>query len=129
MQTITMKTATTAEAILAIDLGKYKSVACLYGAADDVRFLSIPTSRDELTRLLAKHRPGVVLIEACLLSSWVHDLCVAHGVKCQVAKHGQHCSPLCWTQGKGFPRAADSSDGVNFYIGDPLRPQLCCKRR
>ena len=47
MQTITMKTATTAEAILAIDLGKYKSVACLYGAADDVRFLSIPTSRDE----------------------------------------------------------------------------------
>jgi hypothetical protein len=88
MQTITMKTATTAEAILAIDLGKYKSVACLYGAADDVRFLSIPTSRDELTRLLAKHRPGVVLIEACLLSSWVHDLCVAHGVKCQVANTG-----------------------------------------
>src|SRR5262245_1348163 len=75
MQTITTKTATAAESILAIDLGKYKSVACLYGAADDVRFLSISTSQDELTRLLAKHRPAVVLIEACLLSSWVHDLC------------------------------------------------------
>ena len=85
MQTITTKPATTAESILAIDLGKYKSVVCLYGAADDVRFLSISTTRYELTRLLTKHQPAAVLIEACLLSSWVHDLCVAQGVKCLVA--------------------------------------------
>ena len=72
MQSITTQTATAAEAILAIGLGKYKRVACLYGAADDVRFLSISTTRHELTRPLTKHQPAAVLIEACLLSSWVH---------------------------------------------------------
>jgi len=41
MQTIT-KSTTAAELILAIDLGKYKSVACVYRAADELRFLSIP---------------------------------------------------------------------------------------
>jgi transposase len=71
--------------ILAIDLGKYKSVACLYRAADDLRFLTFPTSREELTRLLQRQRPAVVLIEACLLTGWVHDLCTELGVKCVVA--------------------------------------------
>jgi transposase len=77
--------ATAAEAILAIDLGKYKSVACLYRSADNLHFLSVPTSREELARLMEKHRPAVVLIEACLLAGWVHDLCAALGVKCLVA--------------------------------------------
>jgi len=84
MQAIT-KSKSAAAPILAIDLGKYKSVVCLYRSADDVRFLSIPTTRAELTRLLAKQRPAVVLIEACLLAGWVHDLCLALGVKCVVA--------------------------------------------
>jgi hypothetical protein len=44
MQTIT-QSATAAAPILAIDLGKYKSVACVYRSAEDLRFLSIPTSR------------------------------------------------------------------------------------
>jgi transposase len=77
--------ATAAEAILAIDLGKYKSTACVYRSAQQVHFHSIPTSRLELSRLLARHRPAVVLIEACLLAGWVHDLCVELGVKCLVA--------------------------------------------
>ncbi len=82
--TTTAKT-TAADTILAIDLGKYKSVACVYCSADEHRFVSIPTSRDELARLLARQRPAVVLIEACLLAGWVHDLCVELGVKCLVA--------------------------------------------
>ena len=36
---------TTTGLILAIDLGKYKSVACLYRAADDHRFTTFATSR------------------------------------------------------------------------------------
>lgn len=71
--------------ILAVDLGKYKSVACIYRAADDQRFATIPTSRAELTRLFATHPPAVVLIEACLLSGWVRDLCVELGIRCLVA--------------------------------------------
>jgi transposase len=76
---------TAAGPILAIDLGKYKSVACVYGSADEHRFHSLATSRAELTRLLDQHRPAVVLIEACLLAGWVHDLCVEQGVTCLVA--------------------------------------------
>ena len=51
MQPITTKPATAAEAILAIDLGKYKSVACLYGAADEVRFLPVTHQSGRAPRL------------------------------------------------------------------------------
>jgi transposase len=76
---------TAADLILAIDLGKYKSVACLAAAAGEPRFVSFPTSRDQLARLLEQHRPTVVLFEACLLAGWVRDLCVEQGVRCLVA--------------------------------------------
>jgi hypothetical protein len=73
----TIATATTATAgtILDFDLGKYKSVACASRSADGHRFTTLTTSRVQLARLLAKHRPAVVLIETCLLAGWVCDLC------------------------------------------------------
>src|SRR5262245_23876625 len=81
----TTANATAAAPILAIDLGKYKSVACLYRSADDTRFTTFSTSRDPLTRLIDQHRPRVVLIEACLLAGWVRDRCAQLGVPCLVA--------------------------------------------
>ncbi len=67
---------TAASTILAIDLGKYKSVACLYaGSPDSARFDSFTTDRARLTQLLQRCQPSVVVIEACLLAGWVHDLC------------------------------------------------------
>jgi transposase len=84
MMTTTAK-ASAAETILAIDLGKYKSVACLCRPTEDPRFSSFATSRTELTRVLDKHRPDVVLIEACLLCGWVRDLCQERGVACRIA--------------------------------------------
>jgi transposase len=83
-----MTTTTTAAArtILAIDLGKYKSVACLYtGDPATAVFLTFTTDRDRLRKLFAKHRPDAVVIEACLLAGWVHDLCHELGVVCHVA--------------------------------------------
>ena len=57
--------AATAERILAIDLGKYKSVACWYDpAGGEVRFESFTTSADAIRRLFGEARPAVV-IEAC----------------------------------------------------------------
>jgi len=73
-------------AILAIDLGKYKSVACEYrGASDGVRFHTVRTRREELCQLIERLRPGVVVIEACAMAGWVHDLCGERGVCCRVA--------------------------------------------
>jgi hypothetical protein len=57
---------TVAAPILAIDLGKYKCVACLYRSAHDQRFQSVATRRQQLAELIDRHRPAAVLIEACL---------------------------------------------------------------
>ena len=41
--------------ILALDLGKYKTVACAYtGSPDTARFESLTTDRDRLRKLFAK---------------------------------------------------------------------------
>ena len=76
----------TADTILAIDLGKYKSVACAY-ARDTAaaEFRTVTTSRAELDRLIRTARPAVVVIEACTPAGWVHDLCGERGVPCAVA--------------------------------------------
>jgi transposase len=82
----TANTNATTTAILALDLGKYKSVACAYDPDDgEARFHTLPTSRAELARLLDRQRPAVVVIEACTLAGWVHDLCAQRGLACKVA--------------------------------------------
>ena len=79
-------TTTAARTILALDLGKYKSVACLYtGDPATATFLTFVTDCDRLHKLVAKHRPDAVVIEACLLAGWVHDLCHEVGLPCHVA--------------------------------------------
>jgi transposase len=76
-----MKTAT----ILALDLGKYKTVACAYDPAAPARFETVTTGRPELERLIGRHRPACVVIEACALAGWVSDLCAELGLPCRVA--------------------------------------------
>jgi transposase len=84
--TMTTKTRTAPATILAIDLGKYKSVACAYqGDPAGARFESLTTDRQHLCKLFAKHRPAVVVIEACALAGWVHDLCTELSLACKVA--------------------------------------------
>src|SRR5262245_16976184 len=101
--------ATAAETILAIDLGKYKSVACLSRSTDAERFVSFVTSRAEITRLLDKHQPTVVLIEACLLAGWMHDLCGQLGVRCLVA----NTSSEAW-KFKHVKRKSDRDDALRL---------------
>jgi hypothetical protein len=81
----TATTTTPASLILAIDLGKYKSVACRYAGPDSVTFESFTTDRTRLRKLLEHARPAVVVIEACLLAGWVHDLCAELDLVCRVA--------------------------------------------
>ena len=77
---------TTAAPILAIDLGKYKSVACVYDPATaQGTFTTVRTTLEEIEQLLTRYRPAVVVIEACTVSGWVHDQCQERQVKCVVA--------------------------------------------
>jgi hypothetical protein len=65
----TIATTASTNAILAIDLGKYKSVACVHDqATGEFRFMTFDTTRAELHRLLDREQPVVVVIEAC----WAH---------------------------------------------------------
>jgi transposase len=76
----------TGTTILALDLGKYKCVSCAYDKATAAaEFRTLTTSRAEVERLIRTTAPAVVVIEACTLAGWVHDLCAELGVPCKVA--------------------------------------------
>ena len=66
--------------ILAIDLGKNKSVACVYEAeSGTARFQKLPTGIPAIQTLLRTHLPDRVVIEICPSAGWVGDLVVAEG--------------------------------------------------
>jgi transposase len=109
----------TATTILAIDLGKYKSVACGHDeATGEVRFTTLDTTRAELAKLIGKERPRVVIIEACLLAGWVLDLCTELGVGCLVANTASEAWKF-----KHLKRKTDKDDALRLaqlYLLDQL---------
>lgn len=72
--------------ILAIDLGSGKSV---YGISsqlgDKPTYGSVWTTPEALHELILKHTPDKVVIEVGAPAGWVHDLCVALEIACEVA--------------------------------------------
>ncbi len=72
--------------ILALDLSKYKSVACEYEAATGRhRFTTILTNPKALHDLIVDREPDRVVIEICSIAGWVVDLVRALGGEVQVA--------------------------------------------
>jgi transposase len=77
---------TTPDTILAIDLGRYKSVACVYQRSSrEQTFRTFDTTPAELTKLLARYPGTLVVIEACANAGWVHDHAVGAGHRVKVA--------------------------------------------
>jgi transposase len=112
MTTTAPATTNPAGTILALDLGKYKSVSCLYaGSPDSARFDSFPTDRTRLHKLLTGLQPAVVVIEACLLAGWVHDLCAALGLRCLVANTASEAWKF-----KHLKRKTDKDDALRLAI-------------
>jgi transposase len=118
MNTITT-TASTNASILAIDLGKFKSVACVHDQdTGEFRFTAFDTTRTELQKLIGKEQSAVVIIEACLLAGWVHDLCVELGVRCLVANTASEAWKF-----KHLKRKTDKDDALRLaqlYLLDQL---------
>jgi transposase len=97
-------------AIFAIDLGKYKCVACVLDqATGEARFTTFETTRAEIGRLLAATQPAVVVIEACLLAGWVHDLCGELGIRCLVANTASEAWKF-----KHLKRKTDKDDALRL---------------
>src|SRR5262245_50870147 len=111
----------TADPILAIDLGKYKCVACAYDratAAADYR--TVTTSRAEVERLIRAARPAVVAIEACALAGWVHDLCAELRIPYRVAvnpRPDDHQTRLDLSRSRAAPGPAGRPPAVRAASG------------
>lgn len=72
--------------ILALDLGKYKTVACAYEReSGQHRFRATTTGRTALRQLVEELKPDRVVIEVCNIAGWVCDLLREMGVEVQVA--------------------------------------------
>jgi len=77
--------------ILAIDLGKFNSVACNYDPATHThRFASVQTIPQAIHDYLSANAgedPAntLVVIETCDVCGWVHDIAIALGMAVAVA--------------------------------------------
>jgi transposase len=76
--------------ILAIDLGKFKSVACLYDSSTKEHcFRTIGTTPDELHDLIVELGPDRIVIEVCGIAGWIFDLACCLEVPIEVANPRQ----------------------------------------
>lgn len=96
--------------ILAIDLGKFKSVACRFDAASGAhRFETIATTPRAMHDLLIDANPALLVIEACSICGWVADLAESLSIEVRVANtHGE-----AW-QWKKVKRKTDRDDALKL---------------
>ena len=96
--------------ILGIDLGKYNSVACLFDTqTQDTLFFTFKSFASEFKALLGQSQPDQVLVEACAITGWVHDLCKAEGFNIIVADPSQEA----WSW-KHVKRKTDKDDALKL---------------
>ena len=96
--------------ILAIDLGKYNSVACLFTPGNQQpEYETIGTHRYYFEQLLAKTQPELVVMETCSITGWVHDLCKNLGYRVLVANPSQDA----W-RWKNVKRKTDKDDSLKL---------------
>ncbi len=83
------RTSTTTPAaitILALDLGKFKSVACRYDSATgEHAFETIATTPPAVHDLLIETAPQLLVIEACSVCGWISDLAESLSIEVRVA--------------------------------------------
>ena len=86
MMDSTTTSATATGLILAIDLGKFNSVACRYDAATNAHaFQTIATSPAAVHDLLIDANPQLLVIEACGVCGWISDLAESLSIEVRVA--------------------------------------------
>lgn len=96
--------------ILAIDLGKFKSVACLYDTSSaEHSFTTLPTTPQAVHDLLTARQPQRVVIEVGSAAGWVKDLCEALGLAVQVANPNHEA----W-RWKNVKRKTDRDDALKL---------------
>lgn len=96
--------------ILAIDLGKFKSVACLFNSADgEYSFRTLPTTPAEIQDLFVSIGPDRVVIEVGAQAGWISDLAESLGLPIEVAN--PHHDAWRW---KNVRRKTDRDDALRL---------------
>lgn len=96
--------------ILALDLGKFKSVACTYQPADGSHeFRTIRTAPYMVHELILLTQPKRVVIEVGPAAGWIKDLCEALEVPIQVANPNHEA----W-RWKHVKRKTDKDDALKL---------------
>lgn len=96
--------------IIAIDLGKFKSVACIYeSTTGEHSFATVGTKPGEICGLLLEHRPERVVIEIGSAAGWVHDLAQTLGLAIEVANPNHEA----W-RWKNVKRKTDKDDALKL---------------
>jgi transposase len=96
--------------ILALDLGKFNSVSCVYDTKTQAaEFWTCATNRSYLGTLFHKYQPDLVVFESCSISGWVHDLCSECGFNTLVADPNQEA----W-KWKNVKRKTDRDDALKL---------------
>ena len=104
------KEPTTISRILAIDLGKFKSVTCLLNTeTNQTEFWTMSTDRQYLLTALKSYAPDLVVIESCSLAGWVHDICTAESYQVLVCNPNQEA----W-KWKHVKRKTDRDDALKL---------------
>ena len=103
------------DTIIALDLGKFKSVACVMDAGSRRhRFETLDTTPQRLHELLAAHATKdpsrtLVVVECCDAAGWVHDLAASLGLAVKVA----NCRHEAWRWNK-VKRKTDKDDALKL---------------
>jgi transposase len=96
--------------ILAIDLGKFKSVACVFDTqTQQTEYHTVASTAGYLRSFLATQGADQVVFEACSLAGWVHDLCQELGLQTLVCNPNQEA----W-KWKNVKRKTDKDDALKL---------------
>ncbi|NJR63820.1 MAG: IS110 family transposase [Cyanobacteria bacterium CRU_2_1] len=95
--------------ILAIDLGKFNSVACLFDTATNQSEFETATQRWAMEQLLSQRRPDQIVMETSSITGWVNDFCQSLGYKVLVANP----SAEAW-RWKNVKRKTDKDDALKL---------------
>ena len=96
--------------ILALDLGKFNSMACVFNSkSKKQRTQLVKSERGYLKTLLKTTKPDLVVMEACSASGWVHDLCEESGLATLVCS--THEDAWRW---RNVKRKTDKDDAIKL---------------
>lgn len=96
--------------ILAMDLGKSKTVVCIYDSENGShRFSKVTTMPQHIHDLIVEHQPDRIVFEICSSAGWIYD--IAKGLKFEV--HVANPSTEGW-RWKNVKRKNDRDDALKL---------------